>query len=131
MQNYKIAMDYLKTIIGIVVGGLVIWSQIAESRAKQRRKAEAAKRSQPVPFDADWSTSTDDYEPLSHNHFQPVNAEPIDTKVEEGQRVTSDMPPVPVATKAKTDDASASSESADIERWRRAIIDSEILKTKF
>lgn len=131
MQKYKIAMDYLETIIGIVVGGLVIWSKIAESRAKQRRKAEAAKRSQSVPFDADWSTATADYEPLLRNHFQPANADPIDTKVEEGQRVTSDMPPIPVSTEPKANSTSASTESVDMERWRRAIIDSEILKTKF
>jgi len=128
VQNYKIAMDYLKTIIGIVVGGLVIWSRIAESRAKQRQRSATDNRQQPIAPDTDWSELPSDYEPLSHNHFQPIVADTSDLVSEEGQRVTADIPPVP---EKDTSIEPISDDSEANDRWRRAIIDSEILKTKF
>ncbi len=125
MQNYKFAMEYLKTIVGIVVVGLVIWSRISEQRAKQRRQAAAQRQK----ASAQWSAVAEEeelqqesiYEPLSHDNFRPVS---IPEVPEEGERTTEDVPPVP--TKAQEEES-----SVDVERWRRALIDSEILKTKF
>ena len=120
MQNYKFAMEYLKILVGFVVGILVIWSQIAERRAKQRKMAERLRRQameSAVEEASDWTA--DEYEPLSHDNFRPV-VPPIP---EEGVRATVDLPPGP-------SDA-AEEPAVDVERWRRAIIDSEILKTKF
>ena len=131
MQKYKFAME-LKTIGAILVGALVIWSQIAERRAKRRRQAEAQRRreeEQRREAMAQWSAAEavpqfpgeGVYEPLSRDDFRlPPN--PILS--EEGERSTSDIPPIPVQPMREEP-------SVDVERWRRAVMDSEILKTKF
>lgn len=132
MQKYKFAMEYLKTIVGILVGVLVIWSQVAERRAKQRRQAEAQRRraeEQRRETMAQWSAMEEEtsmqraseYEPLPHDNFRPVA---IPAMPEEGERSTADIPPSPIQTMQEEP-------SVDVERWRRAVIDSEILKTKF
>lgn len=132
MQNYKFAMEYLKSIVGIVVVGLVIWSRISEQRAKQRRRAEAERRMVAERLDAEaeqWSSMVkgamlkqdDGDESMSHDNFIPVSIPEIP---EEGERSTIDMPQMPATIQSEES-------SVDVERWRQALIDTEILKTKF
>lgn len=136
----------IQTVIGIIVALLIGWVQVAE-----KRKASAAKRAarqqsrprheapapgRPLSSAKEWKSSWESGWVASATATMvsptPDGTASMPLPQEEGQRVTPENPetalphPSPVPTVAAEE-----IEDADIARWRRAIIDSEILKTKF
>lgn len=126
----------------IVIFFVVIFSAIS-MLTKKSKEAEAARRKMmdehgqrrqmyPEPpvvedFDAEFRFLYDDDEVAEAQENEPFDAH------EEGESVTNAMAVEPepeiVAMEAMADDEDDC--EAEIERWRRSVVDAEILKTKF
>ena len=109
-------MDSTKLIIGILIIGFFIVKTIIGDAKKERKNTEAKAKKNPKTI----------FPPFFYDGESKVDVKPkseMPTFKQEGQSITNVH-----SSMAMREDEEF---QVDVERWRRAIIDSEILKTKF
>lgn len=109
-------MDSTKLIIGILIVVYFVVKAIFGDTKKEHKKSDAQPKKNPKTIFPPFF-----YEEESKKDVETKNETPAFKQ--EGQSVTTARP----STILPENDES----QVDVERWRRAIIDSEILKTKF
>lgn len=115
-------MDTTKLIIGIFVVVFFIVKTILADAKKERDQ----KKTSPHPKAPKTVFPSFFYEDEPKKE-EPCR-EPVPTFMQEGQSVTMPTPTPPMTAETEM---SEEEQQAHAERWRRAVIDSEILKTKF